>query len=81
MLLKINVNKSVGPDGLHPMLLKELAECLAAPITALFNSSLEKELFLMIGKSVESFLFIRKDPIKLLKMTGLLVYLPYCAKY
>lgn len=42
MLLKINVNKSIGPDGLHPMLLKELAECLAEPITALFNSSLEK---------------------------------------
>ena len=40
MLEKINVNKSTGPDDLNPMLLKELATCLAEPITILFNYTL-----------------------------------------
>ena len=32
----------MGPDGLHPMLLKELSECLAQPLTVLFNMTLDQ---------------------------------------
>ena len=39
-LQKLNVNKSVGPDGIHPRLLKELAEEIASPITLIFNKSI-----------------------------------------
>jgi hypothetical protein len=39
---KLNPSKSPGPDGLHPMLLKEAAEFLALPLSILFNKSLEE---------------------------------------
>ena len=39
-LSKINTNKSQGPDGIHPKLLKELSGELAKPLTDLFNQSL-----------------------------------------
>lgn len=40
-LKKINVNKSCGPDNLHPRLLLELAEIIALPVTLLFNATLK----------------------------------------
>lgn len=39
-LCALNVNKSPGPDGLHPRILKELSNELSLPLTALFNKSL-----------------------------------------
>ena len=41
MRLKTNEHKSIGLDDLHPKLLKELAICLADPITTLFNFTLK----------------------------------------
>ena len=38
-LKALQVNKSCGPDGLHPLLLRELADPLAQPLTRLFNAS------------------------------------------
>ena len=40
-LKKINVNKSCGPDNLHPRLLLELADIIALPVTILFNATLK----------------------------------------
>ena len=40
LLKSVNVNKSTGPDNLHPRLLKELANSLTSPITVLFNYTL-----------------------------------------
>ena len=40
LLSKVKLNKSVGPDGISPKILRELANYLAAPITAMINSSL-----------------------------------------
>ena len=40
-LQSLNPYKSCGPDGLHSRLLKELADPLAGPITALFNRTLK----------------------------------------
>ena len=33
----LNVNKSTGPDGLHPRILKELAPVIAEPICNIMN--------------------------------------------
>ena len=41
-LANLNVNKSCGPDGIHPMFLKENAMSLCEPLAKLMNSSLEK---------------------------------------
>ena len=41
-LKKLNVNKSCGPDAVHPRMLKELADLIAVPITFLLNRTLEK---------------------------------------
>ena len=40
-LLKMRTDKSAGPDGVHPLILKNLAEILAKPLTLIFNNSLE----------------------------------------
>ena len=40
-LMKLKVRKSCGPDEIHPRLLCELAEQQAAPLTKLFNKSLQ----------------------------------------
>ena len=42
-LKKLNVNKSPGPDGLHPKVLSELAHELAEPLTIIFTKSLQQE--------------------------------------
>ncbi len=42
-LKKINVNKSSGPDGIHPRILYELRDELAYPLVMLFNQSIRSE--------------------------------------
>ena len=42
MMQKLNVNKSIGPDGLHAMLLKELSNSIVHPLTVLFNMTLDQ---------------------------------------
>ena len=43
MLVKLNVHKSLGPDNIHPRILRELADMLSLPIAILFNKSIECE--------------------------------------
>ena len=40
LLQNLDVNKSCGPDGLHPKMIKELSATIAKPITIIFNSSM-----------------------------------------
>ena len=35
----LKVNKSPGPDGHHPLILKEIAEAIAEPLSIIFNKS------------------------------------------
>ena len=39
-LKQLNMNKGAGPDGIHPKMLRLLAEYIAAPLTQLFNLTL-----------------------------------------
>ena len=41
-LKDLNINKSAGPDGLHPQVLKELAEVLRLPLSNIFNKTMEE---------------------------------------
>ena len=42
MLTKLQPEKSPGPDGIHPRVLKECANILAMPLPAVFKSSLKE---------------------------------------
>ena len=39
-LLKLKINKSPGPDAIHPRVLQEIAEAISKPLTIIFRSSL-----------------------------------------
>ena len=41
LLTNLKIDRSCGPDEIHPMMLKELANDLAAPIALLFNMSIQ----------------------------------------
>ena len=64
-LQMLNVNKSMGPDGLHPMLLKELSECLAQPLTVLFNMTLDQGVLPDDWKLGNIFPIYKKGPKKI----------------
>jgi hypothetical protein len=41
-LNKLKVNKSAGPDGIHPRVLKETADAICIPLANIFNESLNE---------------------------------------
>ncbi len=41
-LVKLDTNKSMGPDSLSPRLLKELKQQILQPLTNMFNRSLQE---------------------------------------
>ena len=41
-LTRLRTDKSAGPDGLHPMVLKECADNLAMPLACIFQSSYDR---------------------------------------
>ena len=42
-LTKIKVNKSPGPDSIHPRVLKEISDTMASPIATIFSTSLRNK--------------------------------------
>ena len=41
-LLKLNINKSCGPDGIHPHVLQRTANAMCTPLAAIFQLSLDR---------------------------------------
>ena len=41
-LATLNLSKSAGPDGMHPIILRELSDVLAAPLKKLFDNTLKE---------------------------------------
>ena len=54
LLQNLDVNKSCGPDGLHPKMLKELSATISKPITTIFNSSMCQGLVPQLWKEGKS---------------------------
>ena len=44
-LKMLNTSKAMGPDNIHPRVLKEASACLAKPLSDLFNYSLEHSVY------------------------------------
>lgn len=44
-LMKINTKKGVGPDGIHPLILRNCSALLFRPLTSIFNASLSQGIF------------------------------------
>ncbi|KFZ56694.1 hypothetical protein N321_01498, partial [Antrostomus carolinensis] len=40
-LSNLDIHESMGPDGMHPQVLKELAEVIAGPLSIIFAKSWE----------------------------------------
>lgn len=49
-LEKINIKKGPGPDGIHPILLKQCANVLSHPLCIIFNESLRNGIFPTVWK-------------------------------
>ena len=58
----IKVNKAIGPDKIPPWALRECSHLLAAPVTAIFKSSLREGVLPTLRKSATGIPLSKKHP-------------------
>ena len=51
MLKNLDVSKSMGPDDIHPFILKSMADAFVTPITLIFKKSIESGILPSAWKS------------------------------
>ena len=61
-LEKVKVNKATGPDNISPWVLKDFSHLLAAPVTAIFNSSLREGVLPKLWKLATVIPLSKKHP-------------------
>ena len=61
-LEKVKVNKATGLDNIPPWVLKDFSHLLAAPVTAIFNSSLREGVLPKLWKSASVIPLSKKHP-------------------
>ena len=61
-LEKVKVNKATGPDNIPAWVLKDCSHLLAAPVTAIFNSSLREGVLPKLWKSATVIPLPKKHP-------------------
>ena len=60
-LRNLNIHKSVGPNEMHPRLLRELADVVTKPHSVIFENHGNQMKSLVIGKKATSQPFLRKE--------------------
>ena len=50
----------MGPDDIHPFILKSMADIFTTPITHIFKKSIELGLYLQLGKAQELLQYLKK---------------------
>ena len=58
--MKLNMYKSMGPDDIHPRVLREMADVVAEPLSIIFEKSWLSGEVPVTGKRETLFLFLRK---------------------
>ena len=59
-LEKLKVNKSPGPDGIHPKVLFELKEVITIPLTIRFNQSIKEHCLPQVWKDAHISAILKK---------------------
>ena len=60
--MQLNVNKSCGPDEIHPRLLIELADIISTPLGLLMSKTIKDgNIYQKIGKKQISLRFTRRE--------------------
>ena len=68
--MKLNVYKSMGPDDIHPRVLKEMADVVAEPLSSYLKNHSCTVKSLVTGKRETLLPFLRKGERKIWGTTG-----------
>ena len=80
-LRKVKTNKSTGPDNIPAWVLKEHADCLAAPLASIFNCSLREGVLPNVWKSANIIPLPKTKPLMSVKSDIRPIYItPIAAK-
>ena len=66
---RFKTDKSPGPDGFHPIVLKECAEHIAKPMALIFQASYDNSILPSDWKLAEVIPIFKKGPSKILVTT------------